>query len=100
MSKKSTVKKSPVKIIRAGAIRACIYRGLSPFDGIPYLYFELDRETTAQNGKKVANRKFVTHHARQIESVSKAAAEWMEQNREAADGPVRDIASQRVSCAA
>ena len=99
MSKKSTGRKSPVKIIRSGAVLASIYRGSTP-DGIPYLYFELDREATAQNGKKTANRKFIPHHAEQIQSAAMAASEWMRQHPEAADGPVRENAAPRIQQAA
>ena len=99
MSKKSTGRKSPVKVIRAGAVLASIYRGSTP-DGIPYLYFELEREATAQNGKKTANRKFIPHHAEQIQRGALAASEWMREHPEAADGPVKEVSAQRVRRAA
>ena len=99
MSKKATGKKNPVKVIRAGVVLASIYRGSTP-DGIPYLYFELDREATAQNGKKTPNRKFTPHHADQIQRAAIAASDWMRQHPEAADGPVRETAAPRIQQAA
>ena len=99
MSKKSTGKKGPVKVIRAGVVLASIYRGNTP-DGIPYLYFELDREATAQNGRKTANRKFTPHHADQLQRAALAASEWMREHPEAADGPVKEVSAQRVQRAA
>ena len=99
MRKKAPGKKSPVKTIRAGVVLASIYRGNTP-DGIPYLYFELDREATAQNGKKTPNRKFTPHHAESIQRAAIAASEWMREHPEAADGSVKEVAAPRIQQAA
>ena len=99
MSKKPQGRKAPVKRLHSGVIVASVYRGSTP-DGIPYLYFALDREAIAQNGKKSTNRKFTPHHAEHIQKAAAAAAHWMQQHPEAADGPVKEVANQALPKAA
>ena len=82
-----------------GAIAANIFRGNTP-DGFTYLYFEISRSWKSQAGNRDGySKKFYSRNAEAIGRVAMEAAQWIEHNPHAADGPV-DESPPRLSAAA
>lgn len=80
--------------IRDGAIAANIFRG-NTADGFTYLYFELSRAWKTQSGNREGySKKFYDRNAEAMKNVIDQAAAWIKANPEAADGPVKEAATQ------
>ena len=73
------------------AIAANIFRG-NTADGFTYLYFEPSRSWKTQNGAREGySKKFYDRNAEALCRVITEAARWIQQNPQAADGPVNEM---------
>jgi len=92
--KKAQPTSNYITTVRNGAIGANIFRG-NTADGFTYLYFELSRAWIKQSGNSEGySKKFYDRNAEAMKNVIDQAAEWIEAHPEAADGPLKEAATQ------
>jgi len=95
MSKNKSPKKASskyIETIRDGAVAANIFRG-NTADGHTYLYFELSRSWKTTTGNREGySKRFYERNSDALCTVIQQAQRWIEQNPEAADGPLNESA--------